>query len=83
MRIDRHIRVCWANKALLTSLPCVVSVTRDEGPITVKLNPEMTQGVTTAHYGDHIVHFASGLWQRYGALAFQRLELNPQDDKFK
>lgn len=77
MKIEIQIRVCPRNREQLLRMPCVQHAGYVDGIFTATISARYTRGVTTAHCGDWLVKFSSGLWQRFGSAAHDRLVHNP------
>jgi len=60
-------------------LPCVSAVTGARCAPVAHLDPNATKGSLTVHAGEYLVQYASGLWQRYGAEAYNRLIRTPNE----
>lgn len=79
MKVIQSLKLEKQNIELFKELPCVKSVVTDSsGNPTVTLHPSSTRGSHVLRKGDYLVCFASHLWQRFGALAFERLFISPQ-----
>lgn len=81
MNIKRTIRIAKHNISQIAELSCVTNVEMNvvTRKCTVHLSDKHTKGRTAAHDNDYIVMFGSGIWQCFGAEAYQRLVLNPSN----
>lgn len=68
MKVILDIHFNGKNINDIFKLPCVQSVSKDKNDKPeVVLKREFTNGRLTAHIGDHICQYESGLWQVYGS----------------
>lgn len=79
MKTIQSVPISNATYEKLFSVPCVTSVLRTGKDITVTLDASLTKGSLRASSGDYLVQFASGLWQRFGPEAWQKLLHNPPE----
>ncbi len=80
MNITQHIRIWRKDVEKIKTLDCIESIdfpSHSQTAVTVVIAKDKTLGRNIAHEGDHLVQFANGLWQRFGAEAFNRLSFNP------
>lgn len=74
MKVISDIHFNGKNINDIFKLPCVQAVTEDRnGKPEVLLKREFTKGRLTAHVGDHICQYESGLWQVYGSDAADKI----------
>lgn len=76
MYVKKQIKICKENLELLRSLPAVRSVVVGDGGRNIKIR---LHDDSVLHKGDYLVQFASGLWQRFGAVAVNNLVMRPSD----
>lgn len=78
MKITHSIHITPSTYDKLFELPCVSSVVQTDSlrrSVTVCLVPSLTEGRLRAYTGDWLVEYESGMWQCFGAEAYQRLAI--------
>lgn len=80
MNVINHIGIKKETVSTIRKLEAVERVDMmPDGNIVVHLRPEFTDGKKQAVKNEYLVQWSSGKWQRFGADAFQRLFLAPND----
>lgn len=74
MNVIKKILISHATYDEVKRLPCVVNVDK-ETMVTVYL--DLDGRSCEARNGDYLVCFASGIWQRFGSEAADRLVVTP------
>lgn len=80
MDVRFSIRINRKNLSKLRELDCFSSVSENErGKVICRFKRDKTLGSIEAVSGDYAVQLGSGLWQRYGAVAYDNLFKNPTE----
>lgn len=78
MKVIKTIKIDKSNIEEISSLECVDGFEWwHDDTLVVRLRPEFTKGRQTLMDGDFLCQFESGLWQRFGAEALNRISRTP------
>lgn len=77
MKIIEATRFDGRNIGYVFGLECVDGIIKnDNGEPTVLVKSNCTRGRRTARKGDYLCKFSNGMWQVFGAEAYDKLDIN-------
>lgn len=84
MKVIKTIKIEKSNIDELSKLDCVDSIDcKSDGTISVRIGDKYTKGNQVLFKGDYLCQFESGLWQRFGSEALNRIFKNPAKEAGK
>lgn len=84
MKVIKTIKIDKSNIKEISSLGCVENIEwLHDDTLFVRLKDGSTHGKQTLTNGDYLCQFESGLWQRFGAEALNRIFKNPAKEAGK